>query len=258
MAAGMFHLSWAGERAAVAVLSGHGIYELARAVGVRFLDKLEACVDYRATATALTAVWTVCTMSLARVKEPESPKKDSVYHVIKMMRSIISAWLFHFRGMRLGRHDLQVRNGWSGVRQCPENNCPCLPCSLTPPRPVPCADPCPSPLSYQGGNALILLRWAIDVVCWWVAPQLLGLRALAPVFVMAGRPLYSPLSVALALDLTNNTDLAEALKLVASMPMSGGDEHQHGFDEWQEEMQRVLKALFVVAATHVLERPRGD
>ena len=39
-------------------------------------------------------------------------------------------------------------------------------------------------------------------------------------------------------------DAPRSLVLVLSLLlMPGGKEHQHGFDEWQEEMQRVQKAV---------------
>jgi hypothetical protein len=118
----MFHLSWAAQRSIVAVLSGFGLFELASAVGVKFLDKLEGCVDFRAAASTLTAVWIVCTFALARTrKSAAAPEHGSVREVVDTLRSTLSAWLIHCRGMRLGRKDLQVRHrapgrGWVGGR----------------------------------------------------------------------------------------------------------------------------------------------
>ena len=43
----------------VTIFSGFGIFNLAAALGTKFLDKLEAVVDYRSTCRVLKMIWFV-------------------------------------------------------------------------------------------------------------------------------------------------------------------------------------------------------
>ena len=54
---GQWHTSKAMCNALIAAFSGYGIYSIVTKLGVRFLDKLEQNVDYRATCNVLELIW---------------------------------------------------------------------------------------------------------------------------------------------------------------------------------------------------------
>ena len=105
-AAGPFHLNWGIQRALTTTLSGFGLYQLAVELGVTHLSKLEACTEFRATSVVLINVLIVIEIALQRTAPTN--QKDDVRAVFELMRNLLVGWYAHFRGIRLGRIDLQV------------------------------------------------------------------------------------------------------------------------------------------------------
>jgi hypothetical protein len=93
----------------VGTFSGYGLFNFAYEIGVEHLAKFESCAEFRATTLVLANVWIVLRVSLRMT--PPTGKSDDVRAVLEFMATAIFGWLTHFRGVRLGHLDMQVRSG---------------------------------------------------------------------------------------------------------------------------------------------------
>ena len=71
---GQWHTSEAMAGALITAFSGYGFYNIATALGVRFLEALEKNVDYRATSCVLELIWVAVGISINQ-------------YVLKLMRN---------------------------------------------------------------------------------------------------------------------------------------------------------------------------
>ena len=110
-------MNWGIMRAMTVTLSGFGLFQIAYELGVKHLDKFEACTDFRSTSVVLASSWLAIKIALARTEATNANVAHDVRATIKLMSDLILSWLVHFRGIRLGRLDMQVRTS-GGMKIC--------------------------------------------------------------------------------------------------------------------------------------------
>jgi hypothetical protein len=99
----------------VTIFSGYGLFSIAASLGVRFLDKLEKTVDYRATFRTLELVWASVAIALNLHMQSEG---KSINDIPKCQNKLLKVWhLFycwagwlklHKIGIRMGNFELQI------------------------------------------------------------------------------------------------------------------------------------------------------
>ena len=99
-------MNWAIMRSVVAVCSGGVLFQIAAELGVKNLAKFEACTEFRATAVVLTNVLSTILQALERT--PDTGKTDDARATLQTTAVLLLGWYTHYRGVRLGRWDLQV------------------------------------------------------------------------------------------------------------------------------------------------------
>jgi hypothetical protein len=63
---GQWHTSKAMLDALIKLFSGYGIFNIAGALGVQYLDKLERVVDYRVTSHVIELIWGAVGIALCK------------------------------------------------------------------------------------------------------------------------------------------------------------------------------------------------
>ncbi|PKY14332.1 hypothetical protein RhiirB3_426304, partial [Rhizophagus irregularis] len=97
----------------ITIFSGYEIFNMAGILGVQFLDKLEKCVDFRATSRVLELIWVsvgiAINLYVKRKKETLNNilKENNIIKVWYLYFQWASYWRAHWFGIRWGVFDLQ-------------------------------------------------------------------------------------------------------------------------------------------------------
>ncbi|UZO09619.1 uncharacterized protein OCT59_029835 [Rhizophagus irregularis] len=114
MILGQWHTNKDMMMALITIFSGYGIFNMAGILGVRFLDKLEKGVDFRATSRVLELIWISVGIAIhIYVKK----KKQTLDNILKEENNCVKVWYLYFQwasywrahwfGIRWGIFDLQ-------------------------------------------------------------------------------------------------------------------------------------------------------
>src|SRR6185437_1063331 len=105
--------------ALIAGFSGYGLYSMAAKLGVRFLDKLEQNVDYRATCKVLELIHTAVGIAIHIYLNNNNIPSD-VEAIFRGDNNILKVWFLFYRlagywkahriGIRLGNADMQLKS----------------------------------------------------------------------------------------------------------------------------------------------------
>ncbi|RHZ90195.1 hypothetical protein Glove_4g21 [Diversispora epigaea] len=101
----------------IVIFSSYGLLNLAKKLGVRFLDKFEAAVDYRTTSKVLDLLWVAVRVAIniyikkrnIQLSEIINGKNDKniLLKVWYLYYQWVGIWKAHKIGMRIGNHNLQ-------------------------------------------------------------------------------------------------------------------------------------------------------
>ena len=78
----------------ISLFSGYGIFNLATALGVVFLDKFEKVVDYRSTCSVLEMIWFVVGVALHIYLKQYN---KTIEQIINEDNNLLKTWLFYFK-----------------------------------------------------------------------------------------------------------------------------------------------------------------
>ncbi|RHZ63144.1 hypothetical protein Glove_332g15 [Diversispora epigaea] len=111
---GQWHLSKDMISVLITLFSSYGIFDLALVLGVKFLDKLEAVVDYRASLRVIELIWAAVAIAIRIHLKKNNENK---YNINNNQNIILKTWylfyqwggifLAHRFGIRLGNYDIQ-------------------------------------------------------------------------------------------------------------------------------------------------------
>lgn len=98
----------------ITIFSGFGIFNLAAALGTKFLDKLEAIVDYRSTCRVLEMIWFVVGVALhIHLKK----YNKTIEQIMNEDNNLLKTWYLYFKwagwwkahriGIRMGNFEMQ-------------------------------------------------------------------------------------------------------------------------------------------------------
>ena len=101
----------------ITIFSGYGIFNLAAVLGVRYLEKFEHVVDYRATCRVLELIWVAVGIALRQHVKRE---KKTMNEILNSNNYLIKIWYLFFRwtgyfighkiGIRRGNYRMQMAN----------------------------------------------------------------------------------------------------------------------------------------------------
>ncbi|UZN99313.1 uncharacterized protein OCT59_000591 [Rhizophagus irregularis] len=114
MILGQWHTNKDMMMALITIFSGYRIFNMAGILGVRFLDKLEKGIDFRATSRVLELIWISVGIAIhIYVKK----KKQTLDNILKKENNCVKVWYLYFQwasywrahwfGIRWGVFDLQ-------------------------------------------------------------------------------------------------------------------------------------------------------
>jgi len=116
---GQWHTSKDMCAALIAAFSGYGIFNMAAELGVRFLDKLDAVVDYRATFLVLDLIWAAVGIAISRYLDQRNPTL-TFDGILDSDNGPLKVWYLYFRwgvfwkghkiGIRTGNFEMQLQN----------------------------------------------------------------------------------------------------------------------------------------------------
>ncbi|PKK56179.1 hypothetical protein RhiirC2_460750 [Rhizophagus irregularis] len=98
------------------IFSSYGIFHFAAAIGVRFLDKFQAVVDYRSTRRVLELIWIAVGIAIhiyAKKKNinveniSNEPNENICVKVWYFYYKYFTMWKSHLIGIRIGNYELQ-------------------------------------------------------------------------------------------------------------------------------------------------------
>ncbi|PKC56013.1 hypothetical protein RhiirA1_402454 [Rhizophagus irregularis] len=114
---GQWHTSKDMMSALLILFSSYGIYDLTTALGVKFLDKLAAVVDYRSTRRVLELIWTAVGIAIHIYIQKKNIKIEEVLSGLENERICLriwylyyewfSIWKIHLTRIRCGNYELQ-------------------------------------------------------------------------------------------------------------------------------------------------------
>jgi len=78
----------------ITIFSGFGMFNLAAALGTKYLDKLEAVVDYRSTYRVLEMIWFVVGVALHIYLKQYN---KTIEQIINEDNNLLKTWLFYFK-----------------------------------------------------------------------------------------------------------------------------------------------------------------
>ncbi|RHZ71230.1 hypothetical protein Glove_261g3 [Diversispora epigaea] len=117
---GSWHTSKDMASAFVTIFSSYGIFDLAAAIGVKFLDKLEKVVDYRATVRIIELIWASVGITLQIHLKSKNLNKNNIWDEKYEEFKILKIWysfynwaglfLAHRIDIRIGNFDIQKNN----------------------------------------------------------------------------------------------------------------------------------------------------
>jgi hypothetical protein len=113
---GQWHTSKEMLGVLLTIFSSYGIFHFAATIGVRFLDKLQAVVDYRSTRRVLELIWVAVGIAIhiyAKKKNinieniPTEPDENICVKVWYFYYKYFTMWKSHLIGIRIGNYGLQ-------------------------------------------------------------------------------------------------------------------------------------------------------
>ncbi|PKC53456.1 hypothetical protein RhiirA1_404310, partial [Rhizophagus irregularis] len=113
MILGQWHTSKDMMSTLITIFSGYGIFNMAGILGVRFLDKLEKGVDFRATSKVLELIWVAVGLAIHLYAKKKEQSLDDILEENKLIKiwylyfQWASYWRAHWFGIRWGIFDLQ-------------------------------------------------------------------------------------------------------------------------------------------------------
>ncbi|POG70802.1 hypothetical protein GLOIN_2v1478984 [Rhizophagus irregularis DAOM 181602=DAOM 197198] len=107
MILGQWHTNKDMMMALITIFSGYGIFNMAGILGIRFLDKLEKGVDFRATSRVLELIWISVGIAIhIYVKK----KKQTLDNILKEENNCVKVWYLYFQWASYWRAH------WFGIR----------------------------------------------------------------------------------------------------------------------------------------------
>ena len=101
----------------IAAFSGYGIFDMAASLGVRFLDKLDAAVDYKATCQVLDLIWVAVGIAIHRYLQQHETRIDTILdgenNILKIWYLFFcwtGLWKAHKIGIRIGNFEMQLHS----------------------------------------------------------------------------------------------------------------------------------------------------
>ncbi|PKY26951.1 hypothetical protein RhiirB3_477345 [Rhizophagus irregularis] len=113
MILGQWHTSKDMMSTLITIFSGYGIFNMAGILGVRFLDKLEKGVDFKATSKVLELIWVAVGLAIHLYAKKKEQSLDDILEENKLIKiwylyfQWASYWRAHWFGIRWGIFDLQ-------------------------------------------------------------------------------------------------------------------------------------------------------
>ncbi|EXX62501.1 uncharacterized protein OCT59_003769 [Rhizophagus irregularis] len=113
MILGQWHTSKDIMSTLITIFSGYGIFNMAGILGVRFLDKLEKGVDFKATSKVLELIWVAVGLAIHLYAKKKEQSLDDILEENKLIKiwylyfQWASYWHAHWFGIRWGIFDLQ-------------------------------------------------------------------------------------------------------------------------------------------------------
>ncbi|PKK58017.1 hypothetical protein RhiirC2_796988 [Rhizophagus irregularis] len=113
MILGQWHTSKDIMSTLITIFSGYGIFNMAGILGVRFLDKLEKGVDFRATSKVLELIWVAVGLAIHLYAKKKEQSLNDILEENKLIKiwylyfQWASYWRAHWFGIRWGIFDLQ-------------------------------------------------------------------------------------------------------------------------------------------------------
>ncbi|GBC44445.1 uncharacterized protein OCT59_014491 [Rhizophagus irregularis] len=109
MILGQWHTNKDMMMALITIFSGYGIFNMAGILGIRFLDKLEKGVDFRATSRVLELIWISVGIAIhIYVKK----KKQTLDNILKEENNCVKVWYLYFQWASYWRaHWFSIRWG---------------------------------------------------------------------------------------------------------------------------------------------------
>jgi hypothetical protein len=104
-------------RSLIVLFSSYGIFDLAKALGVKFLDKLDKVVDYRSTVRVLELIWCAVTIAIQIYVKKKNLNKHNIISSSSRANSVLRIWYLYYKwasifkahriGIRVGNYGLQ-------------------------------------------------------------------------------------------------------------------------------------------------------
>ncbi|RHZ71748.1 hypothetical protein Glove_253g47 [Diversispora epigaea] len=102
----------------IVLFSSYGIFDLAKELGVKFLDKLDKVVDYRSTVRVLELIWSAVIIAIRIYFKKNNLHKDNIMESSsKKINTILKIWFLYYQwtsvfkihrvGIRVGNYQLQ-------------------------------------------------------------------------------------------------------------------------------------------------------
>ncbi|RHZ51289.1 hypothetical protein Glove_481g108 [Diversispora epigaea] len=101
----------------IVLFSSYRIFDLAKALGVKFLDKLDKVVDYRSTVRVLELIWCAVIIAIRIYMKKTNLNKYNIMNADSGANSVLRIWYFYYKwasifkahriGIRVGNYKLQ-------------------------------------------------------------------------------------------------------------------------------------------------------
>ena len=115
---GAWHLSKDMCGVLVNIFSGYGIFNIAAALGAKYLTNFQKCVDYRATSRTLDLIWTIVGIALHLYMTINSI--NNINDIFDLENEVVKVWAYYWQwaglwkghkiGIRNGNFDMQIEN----------------------------------------------------------------------------------------------------------------------------------------------------
>src|SRR4051794_21337586 len=105
--------------AILTLFSSYGIFNLAKKLGVQFLDKLEKAVDYHSTARVLDLIWVAVGIAINRYCVKKNIETSNILDGRNNENILLKVWVLYYRwtgiwklhhlGFQIGNFNLQYQ-----------------------------------------------------------------------------------------------------------------------------------------------------
>jgi hypothetical protein len=116
---GQWHLSKDMMSAILTIFSSYGILNLAKKLGVRFLDKLEKVIDYRSIARVLDLIWVAVGIAINQYCVKKNTEMNNILYGENCENILLKVWNLYYNwvgiwklyrfGFRIGNFNLQYQ-----------------------------------------------------------------------------------------------------------------------------------------------------